>query len=192
MLPPCGYACNFYVNCGIKLVEIRTDPTRQIQPIGFDEVKRIGFELLAQGKVRRLTQGIYAIKADSGSYITENQEGHWKCDCNTVQNESCPHIYASQLSGLTDRVNLPNEGTPLKCRYCGSPDVRGCGFRYNAKGIAHRYFCYECRRKFSVKYVGSNAPHAPSELIWLLNELGATLTRANDLIAQVDRKLTES
>jgi hypothetical protein len=165
-------------------------PSRTM-PEGFDEVKRIGFELFTQGKVRRLTQGIYAVKTKVGSYIAENQEGHWKCDCNTCQEGSCPHIYAAQLSRLTVQISSDDVDKPLRCRYCGSPDIRGCGFRYNARGIARRYFCNECRRKFSIKYVGPQdaVANAPSELIWVLNELGAALTRMNDLMAEVNAKL---
>jgi len=160
-------------------------------PEGFDEVKRIGFELFTQGKVRRLTQGIYAVKTEVGSYIAENQEGHWKCDCNDCQNESCPHIYAAQISRLTVQISMHDVDKPLRCRYCGSPDIRGCGFRYNAKGIARRYFCNECRRKFSVRYVGSDNPSkkAPSELLWILNEIGVALTRLDDLLVEANRKM---
>ena len=169
-----------------------TNQVRQIEPIGFDETKRIGFELFTQGKVRRLAQGIYAVKMDVGSFIAEIQEGRWKCDCDMCHDESCSHIYAVQLSRLI--LQVPNEGVdnPLKCRYCASPDIRGCGFRYNARGIAHRYYCNECRRKFSIKYVGQLASETPSELIWILNELGASLTRTNDLIAEINRKTSVS
>ncbi len=62
------------------------------------------------------------------------------------------HIYASQLARNAQRsfeteVKQEDE-VHLLCRYCGSPDLRKCGFRYNAHGIAHRYYCYQCQRKF--------------------------------------------
>jgi hypothetical protein len=159
-------------------------------PEGFDEVKRIGFELFTQGKVRRLAQGIYAVRTNVGSYIAEIQEGRWKCDCDQPHDESCSHIYATQLSRLT--VQIPTEGDdrPLRCRYCESPDIRGCGFRYNARGISRRYFCNECRRKFSIKYIGQDATtNPPSELTWLLNELSVTLSRIDDLACEINTKL---
>ena len=161
----------------------------QGQPIGFDEVKRIGFELFTQGKVRRLAQGIYAVKADVGSFVAEIQEGRWKCDCDALQDESCSHIYAAQLSRLT--IQTSNEDDkPLRCRYCGSPDILGCGFRYNARGISRRYFCNECRRKFSIKYIGQDATtNPPSELTWLLNELSVTLPRIDDILCEINTKL---
>jgi hypothetical protein len=178
----------------MESAETRTDQANglkqeQGQPIGFDEVKRIGFELFTQGKVRRLAQGIYAVRTNVGSCIAEIQEGRWKCDCDQSHDESCSHIYAAQLSRLTVQIST-EDNKPLRCRYCGSPDIRRCGFRYNARGIVRRYYCNECRRKFSIKYVGQPASETPSELIWVLNELGASLTRTNDLIAEINRKVS--
>jgi hypothetical protein len=188
MLPPHGYRLLYYLNSGSTGGEQMTEePNQPLQDIseGFDQVKRIGFELFNQGKVRRLAQGIYAIKTDVGSYIAENQEGHWRCDCNAVLEGTCPHIYAAQLSRLTTQLSPANSDHPLKCRYCGSPDLRGCGFRYNARGIARRYFCNECRRKFSIKYMGTLANETPSELIWTLNEVATALVRVDDLLTQL-------
>jgi hypothetical protein len=55
---------------------------------------------------------------------------------------------ASLCCSLTafDGKITETDQTSLKCRYCGSPDVRGCGFRYNARGIVKRYLCLDCER----------------------------------------------
>ncbi len=72
----------------------------------------------------------------------------------------------------------------LVCRHCGSPDVSRCGFRYNAYGISRRLRCNECLRKFSVKYTDSNET-SPSEMTWLLAEIGMVLTKLEELIERI-------
>ncbi len=154
--------------------------------------KRLGFQFYANKLVRFVVQGVYAVKLDSGgSLIIENKDGHWICDCGKAE-EECPHIYAAQLLRLTIRNLGQLSDGPLRCRYCGSPDVRGCGVRYGARGIAHRYFCNECKRKFSIKHIEmTNASKAPSELLFYLNEIGLNLLRLNDLLDRVNKSLAK-
>jgi len=154
---------------------------------------RIGFETFVNKGVRRLATGIFAVRSESqGSYLVESKEGRWVCDCGS-QEEICAHVFAAQLSKLTNQIapSLPESlDESLRCRYCGSPDLNRCGYRYNATGVARRYFCNGCRRKFSVKYMGANAVSGtPSELLWLLNEIGLALARLNDLLAQTNSHL---
>ncbi len=94
---------------------------------------------------------------------------------------SCKHRYAVRLTAVSLRVQEPADDTSLVCRYCGSPDVSRCGFRYNAYGISRRLRCNECLRKFSIKYTNS-ADKSPSELTWLLAEIGMVLTKLEELI----------
>jgi transposase-like protein len=155
-----------------------------------DSRNRLGFQLHANELVRLVADGIYAAKLESGgSYVIENQDGHWICECGEFE-EECPHIYAAQLLRQTIKHQHQFSQQPLKCRYCGSPDLRGCGFRYNAQSIARRYFCNECHRKFSVKHrsITENAKQDP-ELIFTLTELGNGLTRLNSLLESADRWL---
>lgn len=78
----------------------------------------------------------------------------------------------------------------LKCRYCGSLDVARCGFRYNARGIARRYFCHDCQRKFSIPHVENTVPGKPAELVWLLNEVGMLISKLTDLVSELNTRIT--
>jgi hypothetical protein len=67
------------------------------------------------------------------------------CDCN-LDEDYCAHVYAALISSATHRVNSEESNEvvgerPVKCRYCGSPDISKAGFRYNARGISRRYIC---------------------------------------------------
>ncbi len=166
----------------------------------FDQIKKLGFELFTNGSVRRITPSIYVVKSSSkGSFVAENKDGQWICDCpNRAPNgESCEHMYAAQLAKNSNRqweseVSSSSENS-LKCRYCGSPDLSKCGFRYNARGISRRYFCHECERKFSIRIVESQQAivNVPAEVVWILNEVGLQVSRLNELLVQLDSKLTQ-
>jgi hypothetical protein len=152
--------------------------------------RRLGFQLYSNKLVRPVARGAYAVKLESGAcYVIENKDGHWVCDCGKTE-EKCPHIYAAQLLRLASINSGEPPEDPLRCRYCGSPDIRGCGFRYGARGIAHRYLCNECRRKFSVKQIrATDASKAPSELLFYLNEIALIMSKLNDLLERINKSL---
>ena len=153
--------------------------------------RRLGFQLYSNNLVRPIARTSYAVKLESGaSYVIENKDGHWMCDCGKGE-DTCPHVYAAQLLRLaTITSSHPAEGE-LKCRYCGSPDVRGAGFRYGARGIARRFLCNECRRKFSVKQVRAPDPSkAPSELLFYLNEISLTMSKLNEMLDRITQHLS--
>jgi hypothetical protein len=162
------------------------------------ETKKRGFDLYAtEGVVRRLSLNLTAVKTGlEGYWIVELKDGKWSCDCiNGHKDGNCEHIYAAQLAWRAnkslEKVETPNEPT-LKCRYCGSPDIRRCGYRYNSLGINRRYFCNECERKFSMRLVNTETAVAnvPPEVLWLINEIGTQTSRLNELLIQLDSKLT--
>jgi hypothetical protein len=100
------------------------------------------------------------------------------------------HVCTSmQLSYSVPTAKLQpiRDQTSLKCRYCGSPDVRGCGFRYNARGIVKRHLCLDCEKKFSIPYVGRSTDHL--ELGWLLNEIGMLTTKLTELLSDLNDHL---
>jgi hypothetical protein len=152
-----------------------------------DPIRERGFELLKTGTVRRLSASHYVVKAQSatGWNLVELKDGAWTCDCNPT-GTPCAHVYAMQLHryGFKAEEQTSDE-SHIKCRYYSSIDVAGCGFRYGARGIARRYFCRECHRKFSIPYVQSN-PNKPNELAWLLNEVGFLLTRLNEVVSRLN------
>jgi len=166
-----------------------------------DEIKKKGFDLYcAEKAVRRLTPNITAVKGDLEGYrIVELKDGNWVCDCfhYAQRGDFCEHIYAAQLARKANRSYATemasSEESSLKCRYCGSPDISRCGFRYNARGISRCYYCHECERKFSLRIVQNQQAidNVPAEVVWLLNEVGLQVSRLDELLVRLDSKLTQ-
>jgi hypothetical protein len=152
-----------------------------------DEIREAGFEIFKKGLVRRLSPTHYVAKAPTAEawQLIELKQGKWTCDCSADQ--ECGHLYAAQLQRSTSRFETEQvDETRLKCRYCGSPDIARCGFRYNARGIARRYVCHDCQRKFSIPHVQSAISTKPVELVWLFNEIGMLTSKLNDLLLQLN------
>ena len=155
-----------------------------------DNARDEGFKIFKNGFVRRLSPTHYAVKAPpaEGWQLVELKQGAWTCDC-TSGGILCPHLYAAQLQRSTAKLQPEYfDEAHLKCRYCGSPDVAKCGFRYNSRGIARRFFCNDCQRKFSIPYV-QDALQRPSELVWLLNEVGSLTAKLTDLLSELNLRL---
>jgi hypothetical protein len=157
-------------------------------------MKEKGFTIYRSGQVRRLTPTQFLIPngTDHGSFLAEIQDGKWRCDCNR-QLEECEHRFAAQLVSATICPGSNDaEERPLKCRYCGSLDISGTGYRYNAYGISKRIRCNECHRKFSIKQSNSSGfNRLPSETIWLLSEIGMVLNKLELLIEKCTLNVQE-
>lgn len=166
-----------------------------------NETNQLGYRLFREGSVRRFNPSLFAVKGedDKGWVLVEFKEGRWVCDCSTSDPNHdvshCPYVYAALLYSATYRAELEEsseiaEEKPMKCRYCGSPDISKVGFRYNSRGISRRYFCGECRRKFSVAYVEPQAvAGAPSETLWLLSQVAMLTSKLNDLLRDLDERI---
>ena len=162
----------------------------------------VGYRIFKDGLVRRFNPTLFAVRKEDkkGWFLVELRDGQWTCDCDAVDASgtlgSCPHVYAALLSSATHRVELEEasevaEERPIRCRYCGSPDISRVGFRYNARGIARRYLCNECRRKFSVPYVEpQGAVGLPSGTLWLLSQVAMLTSKLNDLLRELDDRIT--
>lgn len=156
-----------------------------------DKIREEGFEIFQKGLVRRLSSTHYVVKKELGEawQLVELREGEWSCDCNSPES-TCAHLYAAQLQRTTSKLSSDEiDETHLKCRYCGSPDIARCGFRYNARGIARRYRCNDCQRKFSIPHVQSSVHKGPSEFIWLLNEIGMLTSKLTELLSELNDKI---
>jgi hypothetical protein len=157
--------------------------------VGFGKMTEInsnlvqeGFSLYRADKVRRVTPTQFLVKTENqvGSFLVEIREGEWNCECGVTKD--CAHRHAAQLCSTATRLTTP-EDLNLKCRYCGSSDISGSGYRYNAYGISKRIRCNECHRKFSLKQPNSSAfNRLPSETLWLLSEIGMVLNKLELLI----------
>lgn len=156
-----------------------------------ESTREEGFAIFKNGTLRRLSPIHYVVKSQSGSgwNLVELKDGIWTCDCNLV-GTPCAHVYSTQLHRYASRQKREEPGeSHLKCRYCASIDIAGCGFRYGARGISRRYVCRDCQRKFSIPYVHSNPDNKPNELSWLLNEVGMIVSKLNELISQLNLKV---
>jgi len=158
-----------------------------------------GYRLFREGLVRRFNPALFAVRREDrkGWFLVELKEGNWVCDCkigDLGNVDSCPHVYAALLSSASCRAELEEsseavEERPIKCRYCGSPDISKVGFRYNARGIARRYLCNECRRKFSIPYVEPHAAHGlPSGTLWLLSQVAMLTSKLNELLSDLEER----
>jgi len=154
-----------------------------------DKARAEGFEIFKKGLVRRLSTTHYVAKTVSAEawQLIELKNGKWNCDC---QVDECVHLYATQLHRSTSRLQPEQiDERNLKCRYCGSPDVARCGFRYNARGITRRYRCNDCQRKFSIPHALSATNGKPIEVVWLLNEVGMLTSKLLDLLTELNGRL---
>lgn len=154
-----------------------------------DEIRKEGFEIFKKGLVRRLSPTHFVAKTGSvdGWQLIELKDGRWICDCKH-SNASCVHTYAALLQRSTVRLQPDsNDQVSLKCRHCSSQDVRGCGLRFNLRGVMKRYFCNECHRKFSLRYVERSSEHF--ELGWLLNEIGMLTMKLTELLSDMNARL---
>jgi hypothetical protein len=156
-----------------------------------ESIREEGFELFKTGTVRRLSPTHYIVKAQSaiGWNLVELKNGVWTCDCNPT-GKPCVHEYSTQLYRYASKEKAQElDESHLKCRYCGSIDIAGCGFRYGARGISRRYFCRDCQRKFSIPYVNTSPDNKPNELAWLVNEVSMLMVKLTELILQMTSKL---
>jgi DNA-directed RNA polymerase subunit RPC12/RpoP len=154
-----------------------------------DEARKEGFEVFRKGLVRRLSPQHYVAKkvTDQGWQVVELKQGKWVCDCGGSNGEWCMHVYAAALQRSTMKLQTePVDEEHVKCHHCGSPDIARCGFRYNARGIARRYKCNDCQRKFSIPHIQSSTQTKPSELIWLMSEIGMLTSKLTELLSELN------
>jgi len=156
-----------------------------------DKTREEGFEIFKNGSVRRLSPTHYVVRAASSNtwHLIELKDGNWNCDCG-ASGLACIHSYAAQLHRMQYRQEDGQiDESHLKCRYCGSPDLARCGFRYNARGISRRYKCNDCQRKFSIPHIQSGPDSKPAEMVWLLNEVGMLTSKLTELLSDLNMKL---
>ncbi len=156
-----------------------------------DSLREEGFAIFKNGSLRRLSPTHYVVKsqASTGWNLVELKEGKWLCDCK-ANGGTCPHIFATQFQRYGSKEKPEDfDEAHLKCRYCGSVDIAGCGFRYGARGISRRFVCHDCMRKFSIPYTNTSPESKPQEMTWLLNQVGQLTTKLTDLLQEINAKL---
>jgi hypothetical protein len=156
-----------------------------------DALRDEGFTILKNGMLRRLSPTHYVVKSQesNGWQLIELKDGKWICDCQP-DGATCSHVYATQFHRYASKEKQDDfDEAHLKCRYCSSIDIAGCGFRYGARGISRRFVCQDCLRKFSIPYTNISAESKPQELAWLLNQVGQLTTKLTDLLQEINAKV---
>ncbi len=200
------------INASLRATETRTRTILPLLPVpqqvhwfvgsGYPEgsdklseetLREEGFAIFRTGSLRRLSSTHYVVKSQEGNgwHLVELKDGIWMCDCKAA-GATCAHLCATQFHRYASKENQedPDEAH-LKCRYCGSIDIAGCGFRYGARGISRRFVCHDCLRKFSIPYTNTSAESKPQELTWLLNQLGQLTSKLTDLLQEMNMKLED-
>jgi len=116
-----------------------------------------GLAIVAKGgMIRKVDEGTYLVRSsslDRWYCVSWNGKG-WTCDCEDYQkrHRNCKHIYAifflSRLPFIL-MANYQSEG--VTCPRCGSHRIIRKGFLHNKGFAAQRYFCKDCRYRFSDK-----------------------------------------
>lgn len=156
-----------------------------------DTPREEGFAIFKNGLLRRLSPTHYVVKTEKSSRwnLIELKDGKWACDCN-ASGATCPHVCATQFHRYASKERSEElDEAHLKCRYCSSIDIAGCGFRYGARGISRRFICHDCLRKFSIPYTNNSSESKPQELTWLLNQVGQLTATLTTVLQEMNAKL---
>lgn len=116
-----------------------------------ESIREEGFAIFKNGILRRLSPTHYVVKSQTanGWHLVELKDGIWTCDCN-MDGAPCAHAYSTQLHRYASSQPQENsDEAHLRCRYCASIDIAGCGFRYGSRGISRRYLCHDCQALFT-------------------------------------------
>ncbi len=123
-----------------------------------------GLQVLASGAnaVIRMSPRHYRVRSWSGRryYDVRSDGWRWVCSCPDFQIDSqlCIHCWAVELS-----LRIRAEAEPVKsprpphavsieepcCSHCGAKGPTRKGYRRCKKGIAQRYLCKQCGRRFT-------------------------------------------
>lgn len=157
-----------------------------------------GLAILAMGnQIKRLNASTYRVQSQNGngSYLVIKEGREWKCECpdHVYRSVVCKHIYTVHFSlNLRQRVTSRNLGfedlcePETSCKYCGSTKIIKSGQRKNKKGVAQRFLCKECGRRFIVDSGFENMKNNP-KIITLALDLyfkGVSLRKITDHLKQ--------
>lgn len=131
-------------------------------------------EAIAQalGAVKRLDEGSYIVKSQSGKgeYHLVLGEFGWICPCPdaTFRGVKCKHIFGVEFSlRLRERVvnqRVIQPVNPQGCPSCQSCRVVKHGIRHNSYGDIQQFLCRDCSRTFVVN-LGFERMHATPQMI---------------------------
>jgi transposase-like protein len=124
------------------------------------------------GQIKKLFEGIYLVKSQSGhgNYtVTETPHG-WVCQCpdSRFREVECKHIWAVRfLLKIKKKIRENRTIEPLSnqnCVFCGSDKIVKDALRHNKFGDIQRWLCRSCRKRFSFN-VGFEGMKASPQVI---------------------------
>lgn len=130
----------------------------------------------AEGQVRRIWDGLYFVRSQSGQgeYQVSQKGGRWVCSCPDFANRytRCKHIWAVEISmrirKTVDGQRTIAEVSVSECFFCHSQTLKKSGIRRNRSGDIQRFACLVCHRTFSVNVGFERMKHNPKAITMAL------------------------
>jgi transposase-like protein len=130
----------------------------------------------AEGQVRRVWDGLYYVRSQSGNgeyQVSQTKKG-WACSCPdfTLRDTRCKHIWAVEISirirHTVDGQRVIAEVSVSECYFCHSQGIKRFGVRRNKSGEIQRWVCADCHRTFSVNVGFERMKHNPKAITMAL------------------------
>lgn len=131
-----------------------------------------GLEIANLGdQIKRIYEGIYEVKSQSGNggYEVINTKWGWECECpdHVYRHVKCKHIWAVEFSFALRREVEATRIEPVNvnaCLFCGSVNIKKFGVRHNKSGGIQRFLCGECNKTFSMNLGFERMKHNPQAI----------------------------
>jgi len=121
-----------------------------------------GIQIVMKGDVKKRSDGHYQVRSQSTQdcwYDIRWEKNHWSCNCQDYlkRGGKCKHIFAIKYVLMLERIKFSSEYAEEEnhCPLCKqTTDVIKRGVRINRSGLQQRYYCKECKRRFTGRPVG--------------------------------------
>ncbi len=129
-----------------------------------------------EGQVRRVWDGLYYVRSQSGNgeyQVSQGSRG-WACSCPDYSNRRtrCKHVWAVEISNrfrhTVDGNRVIAEVSVSECFFCHSQSIKKSGVRRNKSGSIQRFACLVCHRTFSVNVGFERMKHNPKAITMAL------------------------
>jgi len=137
-----------------------------------------GLAILSAGNaVTHVKKGLYLVKSQTGvgEYeVHTHLNEAWTCTCPDYEKNkaNCKHIFAVKFSVLLKNeveTSSKDEETEVvevaeRCPVCESANIVKRGIRRTRNGKVQRWFCKDCKRKFTIDTGFSRMKHDPKAI----------------------------
>ncbi|MFB3888216.1 MAG: transposase [Candidatus Bathyarchaeia archaeon] len=124
------------------------------------------------GQVKRIDEGFYAVKSQSGNgeYAVTRVDSEWICECpdNKYRGAKCKHIFAVQFSKTLRAEVSVRRIEPIsnltECIYCSSRNLTKKGIRKNKTGAIQKFLCHDCHKYMTFNVGFERMKHNPQAI----------------------------